>query len=271
MGACLSGQVKEHELIIDHGDGANGKTTFYAIVAAAFGDYAIVAPKSLLIWDRHEHHPTDRAVLFRRRLAYAGEIPDGARLHEATVKELTGGDTITARRMREDFWTFQPTHKLHLFANHLPKVSGTDQGIWRRLRVVPWTVTIPDDRQDRELAQRIIDDELAGVFRWLIDGYQMWRAGVAVPDKVTAATRQYRHKEDTVGRFIDDELVLDPEGSITAGNLGLLHQKWSSVVGIADHEVKAHYRRVLTEVEHRGATADKGAKGLRLWRGIRTP
>ena len=171
----------------------------------------MVAPEvACLIASRHEHHPTDRTrCCSDAGSAYAGEIPEGSHLNEAMVKELTGGDPITGRRMREDFWTVQPTHKLWLFANHLPHIAGTDHGIWRRVRVVPFTVTIPPADRDLELADKIIATESPGVLNWLLEGCQMWRSGLVAPDAVLGATETYRHGENTAERFVTEELEVD--------------------------------------------------------------
>jgi putative DNA primase/helicase len=271
LGAALAGVVGEHELNIAIGAGANGKTTLFSIVHAVMGDYATVAPKSLLISSRHEHHPTDRTALFRRRLAYAGEIPEGARLNEALVKELTGGDRITARRMREDFWTYTPTHKLWLFANHLPRVVGTDHAIWRRVRVVPFTVSVPKDQQDPHLAERVIATEASGVLGWLLEGCQAWQEGVPAPPAVLTATERYRLAEDTAARFIASELELHPGATLVAGDLWTAHEQWCTENGVPHWEVSRHVQRVAAQLKAGGARVDRtqiDKTKVRIWTGV---
>jgi putative DNA primase/helicase len=252
LGAALVGEVSDHELHIATGPGANGKTTLFQIIDAVLGDYAVVAPKSLLIASRHEHHPTDRTRLFRRRLAYAGEIPEGAQLNEALVKELTGGDRITARRMREDFWSFDPSHHLWMFANNLPHVSGTDHGIWRRLRVVRFEVTIPDTEQDPGLADKIIATEAPGVLAWLIEGCRLWQSGLPAPAAVRHATQDYRHGEDMAEQFITSELVLGQGREVWADDLWAAHAAWCNENGVEPHLRSREVQRVAAILRARG-------------------
>ena len=274
LGAALVGEVREHELNIAYGEGANGKTTLFNIIGAILGDYAVVAPETLLIASKHEHHPTDRTVLFRRRLAYAGEIAAGSYFNEALVKELTGGDRITGRRMREDFWSFDPTHKLWLFANHLPHVAGTDHAIWRRVRVVPFTVTIPEQKQDPELAHKVVANEGPGVLAWLIDGCRMWQSGMPAPKAVLLATERYRHGEDTAERFVIEELDVDlaSDGFVYADELWAVHATWCVEQGVAEHAVKREVQRVSERLRVLGCDQVRRQDGgcrRRRWLGVR--
>jgi putative DNA primase/helicase len=274
LGGALVGEIRDHELNIAYGEGANGKTTLFNIVGSVLGDYAVVAPKTLLIASRHEHHPTDRTTLFRRRLAYAGEIAEGAYLNEALVKELTGGDRITGRRMREDFWSFNPTHKLWLFANHLPHVSGSDRAIWRRVRVIPFQVTIPERDQDPHLADKIVSDEGPGVLAWLLDGVRAWQSGMSPPRAGLLATETYRHGEDTAERFVTDELAIDPDGtgSLYASELWETHRQWCAENGVADYAVKREVQRVAERLRTRGCDRVRLQHDGRrdtLWLGVR--
>src|SRR5262249_41240372 len=139
LGYALTGDVSEQLVSIFYGKGANGKSTLVnAVLDVMGGDYAMKAPGRLLMASRGERHPTEVADLFGKRLVVASEPEQGCRLNEALVKDLTGGEPLRARRMREDFWEFRPTHKIVLLTNHRPRVRGTDEGIWRRLRLVPF-------------------------------------------------------------------------------------------------------------------------------------
>lgn len=139
FGYCLTGDVSEQILAVFHGMGSNGKSTLLNAIQDTIGtDFAVAAPPSLLIDKKTEAHPTELAGLFGKRLVIAQETNAGARLAEATVKILTGGDIISARRMREDFWTFAPTHKVVLVTNHRPRIVGNDHAIWRRLVLIPF-------------------------------------------------------------------------------------------------------------------------------------
>lgn len=155
LGHALEGRVTEHVLGIFHGIGRNGKGTLIGAVDSALGDYADPADPELLTARTFDAHPTSTADLFGLRLAILHETDKGRRLAEATVKRLTGGDRLKARRMREDFWSFDPSHTFVMLTNHKPLISGTDEAIWARLRLVPWDVVIPAAERDLALADKL--------------------------------------------------------------------------------------------------------------------
>jgi putative DNA primase/helicase len=196
---------------IDYSGGGNGKSKFHGAIQHVLVPYTTVPHKSLLVSGRFEQHPTVVAALFRRRLAVASETKAAESLNDEQVKNLTGGDRLEGRRMREDPWEFWPTHTLIMFSNHKPAVQGRDEGIWRRLRLVPWTVTIPDDERDDSLALKL-QAEAPGILRWIVDGAKRFHAdgGFRPPEVVRAATDQYRKDEDIVGRFVREVLEFDP-------------------------------------------------------------
>jgi P4 family phage/plasmid primase-like protien len=201
-GYILTGLTTEQVLPIFHGVGANGKTTFLTTVQDMLGDYAGQAPPALLTIKKQEQHPTELARLFGLRLAIATETEHGCRLAEAMVKQLTGSDRISARRMREDFWDFAPSHKLILCSNHRPKVKGTDFGIWRRLLLVPFNRIFHDGEKDVNLPAKLAA-EATGILSWAVRGCLEWqRDGLAPPHEVQEATGAYRDEQDVLGRFI---------------------------------------------------------------------
>lgn len=204
LGYSLTGSVTEHLLPILYGTGANGKSTFLNIVQAVFGpDYSMTAPPDLLMAKRLQH-PTERADLFGKRFVAAIESEEGRRLAECLVKSLTGGDAIRARRMREDYWEFEPSHTLWMATNHKPAVRGDDKGIWRRLKLIPFTVQIPESKQDRNLGEKL-QAELPGILRWIVKGCLDWqRHGLEEPPCVRSATSAYRSEQDVIGQFIRD-------------------------------------------------------------------
>lgn len=269
LGYAITGAVTEHVLPIAHGNGANGKTTLTNIVAGVLGDYAVAASRDLLVAQRHASHPTGVTDLFRARFAHSGEIGEGARLDEAFVKSLTGGDEQRARRMREDFWSFQPTHTFWLHANHRPVIRGNDDGIWRRLMLVPFNVQIPEDERDRQLTERIVDTESAGVLRWLMDGLADYHEqGLNPPKTVIAATKRYRDESDTINQFISQELELDPRGSIRSIDLTERHRTWCIEEGIPTRDIEAHFRGVTKRLKALDAQP-KRISGQRSWAGVR--
>ena len=188
------------------------------------GDYAIKAPRDFCIASKSKSHPTEIADLFGKRLVVITETGDGQLLDEALVKEITGGDTLRGRRMREDFWEFRPTHLPLMVTNHRPSVRGVDNGIWRRLLVVPFSVVIPADKQDPELGVKL-KAEWPQILRWMVNGYLDYQAkGLYPPESVKVATSDYRSEMDSFGSFIDQCCTLDP--SLQSKKLYLKYKHW---------------------------------------------
>jgi putative DNA primase/helicase len=202
-GEAMVGSVRDHLLVIVYGEGGNGKGTAIGTIAKVFGPYFVVPHKSLLVQQRHDAHPTEKAALFRARLAVAAETDSRSKLSEEQVKELTGGDRLSARRMYENPWQYDPTHSLWVQTNHLPEISGEDEGIWRRIRVMEWPATFLGGDADPELPDKLAE-ELPGVLNWMIEGALSWqRDGLQDPTAVTAASAAYRRDEDVLERFLD--------------------------------------------------------------------
>lgn len=271
-GLALLGDQPEHVLPIALGNGANGKSTLTKVIADVLGDYAIVASRDVLLALKHDSHPTAKADLFRRRFAHSGELPPGARLDEAQVKELTGGDRIKARRMREDYWEFNPSHLLWLHANHRPSIEGTDDGIWRRVLLIPFSVQIPTDERDPRLADTILRHERSGILRWMLDGLADYLAnGLGVPEVVRVATGDYRRDSDVVARFLAEcGLVIAQHLTIETGELLGMHGSWFASAGINEPE-KANYQRVVQALKEAGATPKQTRSRGRFWNGVGAP
>ena len=227
VGMTLSGNVFDQILLLLYGLGANGKTVFLRLMHALLGlDYAHQAPTELLVAKQNRGHPTELASLFRKRLVVCAEIGSGLRLDEQLVKQLTGGDLITARRMKEDFWTFPPTHKLWIAGNHKPVIRGTDEGMWRRIRLVPFSVTIPRDERDPDLFEKLTQ-ELPGILNWAIDGCLLWqRDGLNPPPAVMAATAEYREEQDALAEFLASECVIHEKAKVSAKDLYAAYVRW---------------------------------------------
>lgn len=260
-GHGLVGEVIEHVLPIHCGEGANGKSTFFGVVSAALGDYAAPADPSLLTARGYDAHPTGTADLFGLRLAIVHETDQGRQLAEGTVKRLTGGDPIKARRMREDFWSFRPSHTFAMLTNHKPAVSGTDEGIWRRLRLIPWGVVIPESQRDEELGDKL-SLELDYVLTWLVRGCIDWRAeGLAEPKQVTDATSGYRAESDAIGRFLGERTM--PQGQIRSSELYQAYAKWCADEG-AEPVTQTAFS---VELAKRGYAKKSAATG-NFWTGL---
>lgn len=231
-GVALVGKVLEHVLGILTGTGANGKTVFINALAWALGDYASTAEPDLFM-HRDGAHPTGEMDLLGRRLVVVSESERDRRLAEATMKRLTGGDIIRARKMRQDFIEFEPSHTALLVTNHLPKVAGDDPAIWRRLRVIPFGVEIPPDERDPRIGEAL-QAEADAVLAWAVAGWVAYRHqdGLAEPDAVVAATDNYHQASDAVGRFVAEAcLTNSPVVKATTGQLFEAWEKWRQVDG----------------------------------------
>ncbi len=227
VGYSLTGDTSEQSMFINHGAGNNGKSTFQEALAAALGDYAMRAPTEMLMVRRTGGVPNDVARLKGARFVTASETEEGRRLAESLVKDLTGQDTITARFMRAEFFDFKPTHKLWLSTNHKPEIRGTDNAIWRRIRLVPFNVRIGDDEIDRELPEKL-RAELPGILAWAVRGCLDWqrRGGLGEPDEVREATEDYRAEMDVLASFIDDCCAVYPEARATSKALYEAYTTW---------------------------------------------
>jgi putative DNA primase/helicase len=195
------------------------------------GIYAMKAPAELLMASKYDRHPTEKADLHGRRLIAALETEQGRKLNEVLVKELTGGDPIRARRMREDFWEFWPTHKVFLATNHKPVITGTDHAIWERIRLIPFAVTIPRDRQDTTLPDKLLA-ELPGILAWAVQGCLIWQQeGLGEPLEVQQATASYRAEMDILGQFITECCHEGPEYKVRSRDLYNAYKAWSESNG----------------------------------------
>jgi len=212
-------------------------------------------------------HPTEVADLFGMRLVASIEVEDGRRLAESLVKQLTGGDKVRARRMRQDFWQFDPTHKVFMAVNHKPEIRGTDTAIWRRLRLIPFEQTIPPDEQDRKLPQKL-EAELPGILRWVLDGCLAWqREGLQAPAEVRKATGQYRSEMDVIGAFLQDECEIGPAHREPFTTLYKRYEEWCE-----DGGERAETRRKFNaRLKERGRFEARrsGPGGANEWHGLR--
>src|SRR5690606_10729533 len=206
--------------------GQNGKSTFLEILREMLGDYAQQADFSTFLVRRGEGPRNDLARMRGMRLVTAVEAPGDKSLDEAVLKQLTGGDTITARRLYEEYFEFVPTHKLFLAANHKPHVSEQTEAFWRRIRLIPFTVYIPPEKRDRLLKEKL-KRELAGILNWAIEGCLKWQSqGLIEPAAVKRATQSYREEEDLIGEFILANCELDPEAWTSTAELYQAFTSW---------------------------------------------
>ena len=226
VGYSLTGDTREQCLFFCYGTGQNGKSTFLEILREMLGDYAQQADFSTFLVRRGEGPRNDLARMRGMRLVTAVEAPGDRSFDEAVLKQLTGGDTITARRLYEEYFEFVPTHKLFLAANHKPHVSEQTEAFWRRIRLIPFTVYIPPEKRDRLLKEKL-KRELSGILNWAIEGCLKWQSqGLIEPAAVKRATQSYREEEDLIGEFILANCELDPEAWTSTAELYQAFTSW---------------------------------------------
>jgi putative DNA primase/helicase len=265
VGYSLTGSVAEQVLFLLWGKGSNGKSTFLNALLDSLGDdYSMQAPDGLLMVKHGDSHPTERADLHGKRFVSSVEVEEGRRLAESLVKQLTGGDSIRARRMREDHWQFAPTHKLWLAANHKPTIVGTDHAIWRRVKLIPFTVTIPDADQDKELLAKL-KAERPGILAWAVRGCLDWQQhGLGEPDEVKAVTAEYRDEMDVLGAFVAELCVEGERFTAKASAVYAAYHKWCQANG----EDAVSQRRFGLAMSERGfqryASNGKWYRGIAL-------
>jgi putative DNA primase/helicase len=203
-GYCLSGITREHVLFFLYGTGANGKGVFLNTLVGIWGDYATTASMETFTESRNDRHPTELAALRGARLVVAQETEEGRHWAEAKVKALTGGDRISARFMRQDFFEYTPQFKLMIAGNHKPSLRGVDEAIRRRFHLIPFDVTIPEAERDPELLEKL-KKEWPGILQWAVGGCLEWqRDGLKPPAAVIDATAEYLAEQDSFTQWRDE-------------------------------------------------------------------
>jgi len=264
VGYSLTGDTGEQCLFIPYGTGANGKSVFLFVIGRLLAGYAKQAAPDLLLAKNQDRHPTEIADLFGARLVTAVETGKGRRLAENLVKQMTGGDRMKGRFMRQDFFEFDATYKLWLATNHKPKICGTDYAIWRRIRLIPFEVTIPEDERDPKLAARLIAEELSGILAWTVQGCLAWQEkGLKPPEKVRAATEAYRKEMDVLAGFLEECCLVSKSAEARASALYKAYEGWCEE-NEESPETQNEFGSRLTE---RGLTRFK-RNGRCWWRGI---
>jgi putative DNA primase/helicase len=263
VGYSLTGSIQEQCMFILYGTGANGKSTFLNAVNRMLGEYASHTPTETLLVNRSDGVRNDLARLQGARFVTAVEAEGGRRLAEAQVKQLTGGDKVTARYLYQEHFEFYPTFKLWLAVNHKPLIQGTDHAIWRRIRLIPFTVTIPEAERDKQLEEKLLA-ELPGILRWAVEGCLAWQhEGLEPPRAVTGATGEYRVEMDVIAAFIRECCESGATQVARARALYAAYCAWCAAVG----ETPVPQKRFGEELKQRGFTAGKH-QGDRCWRGI---
>ncbi|MFD9053474.1 DNA primase family protein [Streptomyces zaomyceticus] len=246
LGYSITGDVGGQVMPFLFGAGKNGKSVLLDVLMKLLGDYADAAPPGFLMARPFEGHPTDLAELHGRRVIVCSEVKPGDKFDEARVKLLTGGDRIKARRMRQDFFSFAPTHKLWLLGNHRPEVGTGGFAFWRRMRLIPFEYTISDDRKIDNLADILVAEEGPGILNWLIEGARHYLGGdkdLTGPDKVRIATTAYAETEDHMGRFFEEACALKPSHRTEQASLYAAYRGWCQSEGVPPASSRAFAAR----------------------------
>jgi len=267
VGYMLTGSVREEACFIFYGVGRNGKSTFRETVHTLLGSYALAADANLMIERKSAGGATEEiARLKGKRFVAVNETAENDQLNETRIKFITSQDMITARNLYGHYFDFFPTHKAAITTNHKPIIRGTDEGIWRRVHLVPFLVSIAPQSVQRDFRERRLLRELPGILNWALEGLSAYlREGLNPPQAVLGSTQDYRADMDVVGQWIADRCETDPHASIPTAQAFSDYSMW------AREEVgwelsKLTFRRHLTD---RGFAAAKGTGGVRLINGLR--
>jgi putative DNA primase/helicase len=267
IGYSLTADVREQCLFFCFGSGQNGKSTFLEVLREMFGDYGQQSEFSTFLSRTSEGPRNDLARMRGIRLVSAVEAPGDKSFDESVLKQLTGGDTITARRLYEEHFEFRPTHKLFLAANHKPHVNEQTEAFWRRIRLIPFTVYIPPEKRDRDIKTKL-SRELSGILNWAIEGCLSWqRDGLGEPLIVQQATKSYREEEDLIGEFIVATCQITEKAWVSTSDLYQAFTSWwRETRGVHARPPQARwFGRALGERPELKAAKRHRVRG---WRGI---
>ncbi len=264
VGYSLTGITDAQCMFIAHGTGANGKSVLINVMRALLGDYARNADPSTFLAQKQEHVRSDLARLAGVRFVSTIELDEGKHLSEALIKQMTGSDPMTAAFKHQNEFDFQPRFKLLMATNHRPVIRGTDYAIWRRIKLIPFTVTIPERERDPWLIDKL-KAELPGILAWAVQGCLDWqRNGMQEPVEVNVATNNYKSEMDVIGQFIDEDCLIAPQARVACGDLYSAYAKWADDGG----ERPINQRRFGSQMTERGFERVRGTGGTRYYEGI---
>lgn len=271
VGYSLSGEIGENVLPFPYGSGANGKSVFLSVVREVLGDYGTEAAPDLLVEKRFSGVPTDVADLRGYRFVTTTEIEGGRRMASDVMKRITGESKLKARRMRQDFESFDNVTTLWMAANDRPQVDGLDEAIWRRIRLIPFTVTIAADNRDPFLTQTLLEEQEA-ILAWAVEGCLAWqREGLKPPEAVMAATDSYREESNPLADWFEAECELDPDAIIPAAQLRETYERWTVAFRVKKIPRGTKWTQGL---ERLGCSQPENpvkidGKTTRVWQGVR--
>lgn len=261
VGYCLTGVTSEHALFFLYGTGANGKSVFVNVLTTILGDYAANAPMDTFMEARTDRHPTDLAGLRGARFVSSIETEQGRRWNESKVKAITGGDKVSARFMRQDFFEYVPQFKLVIAGNHKPSIRNVDEAMKRRLHLIPFTVTIPPERRDGRLTEKLLK-ERDGILAWAVEGCSLWqRQGLKPPASVVSATEEYFEAEDALGQWIEERCLLAKTHREGVSELFADWREWAERAGEYVGSVK-RFSELLAARKFEKCRLTGGARGI---------
>lgn len=264
VGYCLTGVTSEHALFFLYGTGANGKSVFVNVLSTILGDYAANAPMDTFMETRGDRHPTDLAGLRGARFVSSIETEQGRSWNESKVKAITGGDKVSARFMRQDFFEYFPQFKLIIAGNHKPSIRNVDEAMKRRLHLIPFTVTIPPAKRDGKLTEKLLLERDA-IMAWAVEGCKRWQAnGLKPPSLVVAATDEYFDEEDAIGEFIAAEAQICAPAKVSVADVFARWQEWSSKRG----EYVGTSRWLAQQFANRGFARTRISGGVKALAGL---
>jgi P4 family phage/plasmid primase-like protien len=264
IGYCLTGDTREQCLFFLHGYGANGKSTFINVLTLILGDYAIqTSSETFMIKQSTGGATPELAALDGGRIVTANETEDGKQLAESTIKQLCGGDPITVRMLYGSPFSFYPAFKIWIAGNHKPQIRGGDLGIWRRIHLIPFIVTFPPEKQDKQLYNRL-KAELPAILQWAVEGCLKWQEqGLAPPAEVISAVEDYRENMDSIGQWLDECCEYGPGLVASSGALYASYKQWAMSAG----QRPLSKKRLGDALRMRGLMATK-VDSQRGWQGV---
>lgn len=266
FGYCLTGDTREHAILFCYGGGGNGKSVLINTLRGILGDYSITAAMDSFAASQNDRHPTDLAMLRGARLVTASETEEGRQWAEARIKQMTGGDPITARFMRRDYFTYQPQFKLTIIGNHKPSLKNVDDAARRRFNIVPFErkPTNPDRQLEEKLRA-----EWPAILRWMIDGCLAWqKEGLRRPEVMILATEDYFSDQDCLGQWIDEECEAEPANQSKSELVSELFSAWSRYAKGAGEDPGSK-KSFSGAMARRGFGKRRGHRGVRFITGVR--
>lgn len=266
-GYMLTGSTRYEFVFLLFGGGANGKSTFLRVVREILADYFVSVAVETFLLGSHDAHPTGVAHLDGARLAACGELPDNRSWNSQRVKDISSGEKLSARHMRQDFFDFSPVCKLLFVGNHKPRLRQINEAERRRFRVIPFVHRVPENRRDSTL-EEALRTEYPAILAWMIDGAQavISEGFGTMPAAVTKATDEYFRENDTFGMWASERLLLQKDYSVPAGVAYANYTRWFDDGGYQGRPVSQ--REFRTRMEDVGAMHERNAKGIR-YRGAR--